>query len=124
MHRFFQCAALLVLSGGTLGAVPRIIIPSHGHDIWDTAAGFPGGYVYSMTQTPDGYVWIGTSTGLVRYGGWTFLSIPQVGSRLETKVPVLSALADSAGQLWATEDPTHLFRYSAGHLAGPVSDNG
>jgi len=124
MHRLFQCAALLLLSGSVFGAVPRIIIPSHGHDIWDTAAGFPGGYVYSITQTADGYIWIGTSTGLVRYGGWTFLSIPRGGSSLETKVPVLSALADSTGQLWATDDHTHLFRYAAGLLVGPVSDNG
>jgi ligand-binding sensor domain-containing protein/signal transduction histidine kinase len=124
MHRLFQCVALLLLSGGAFGAVPQITIPSHRHDIWDTATGFPGGYVNSMTQTADGYIWIGTSRGLVRYGGWTFLSIPQDGSSLEAKAPVLSALADSTGQLWAIDDHTHLFRYAAGRLAGPVSDNG
>jgi signal transduction histidine kinase/ligand-binding sensor domain-containing protein len=124
MHHLFKCAALLLLCGGAFGAVPRIIIPSHRHDIWDTAAGFPGGYVYTITQTADGYIWIGTSAGLVRYGGWTFSSIPRDGSSLETKVPVLSAVADSTGQLWAIDDHTHLFRYAGGLLAGPVRDNG
>lgn len=122
MRRLFQYAVLLLLSGGAFGAVPHNIIPSHGHDIWDAAAGFPGGYVYSMSQTADGYIWIGTSKGLVRYGGWIFLSIPN--STLETKVPVLNVLTDSNDELWATDDHTHLFRYVGGRLVGPMSDNG
>jgi hypothetical protein len=53
-------------------------MPSHSHDIWDAAAGFPGGYVYSIAQTGDGYLWIGTSKGLVRYDGLTFVSIRDI----------------------------------------------
>jgi signal transduction histidine kinase/ligand-binding sensor domain-containing protein len=122
MSRLFQYAALLLLSGGALGAGQRNIIPSHGHDMWDAATGFPGGYVYSISQSADGYIWIGTSKGLLRYGGWTFLSIPV--STLETKAPILNVLADSNDELWATDDHTHLFRFVAGRLAGPISDNG
>jgi signal transduction histidine kinase/ligand-binding sensor domain-containing protein len=124
MRRIFQYAALLLLSGGTVGAERQTIIPTHGHDLWDAAAGFPGGYVYSVSQTDDGYIWIGTSKGLVRYGGWKFLSISEDGSSVGTKVPILSVLADSNDELWATDDHTHLFRYAAGRLAGPMSDNG
>jgi len=122
MSRLFQYAALLLLSGSAFGAGQRNIIPSHGHDMWDAATGFPGGYVYSISQSADGYIWIGTSKGLLRYGGWTFLSIPV--STLETKAPILNVLADSNDELWATDDHTHLFRFVAGRLAGPISDNG
>src|SRR6201987_1173907 len=80
MRRIFQYAVLLLLSGGTVGAERRTIIPTHGHDLWDAAAGFPGGYVYSMSQTDDGYIWIGTSKGLVRYGGWGFFFLSEGGS--------------------------------------------
>jgi ligand-binding sensor domain-containing protein len=64
MEHLFWFALPLLLAQAVLGAVPVKIMPSHSHDIWDAAAGFPGGYVYSMTQTGDGYLWIGTSDQL------------------------------------------------------------
>ena len=41
-------------------------------DRWGTERGFPRGPVYAITQTPDGYLWIGTEAGLVRFDGSTF----------------------------------------------------
>ena len=123
MRLFLRLGSFLLLPGVILGMVPSTIAPSHSHDIWDTARGFPGGYVYSITQTVDGYLWIGTSKGLLRYDGLSFVTIEQ-DSSTETKVPVLGVVADSSGQLWATDDHTHLFRYTAGLLKGPVPDNG
>jgi len=31
--------------------------------------GFPGGPVYAIAQTPDGYLWIGAERGLIRFDG-------------------------------------------------------
>jgi signal transduction histidine kinase/ligand-binding sensor domain-containing protein len=124
MQRIYRYALFLLGSGAAFGAVRSNITPSHGHDIWDAGSGFPGGYVNSMTQTADGHIWLGTSKGLVRYDGLTFVSIRDIDSRAETKFPVLGVLADSNDQLWATDDHTHLFSYSAGRLAGPLPDNG
>jgi hypothetical protein len=39
---------------------------------WGTEQGFPRGPVYAIAQTPDGYLWIGTEAGLVRFDGWNF----------------------------------------------------
>src|SRR5215470_8073244 len=36
-------------------------------DRWGIEQGFPGGPVYAIAQTPDGYLWIGTEKGLVRF---------------------------------------------------------
>ena len=41
-------------------------------DRWATETGFPGGPVYAITQTGDGYLWIGAEKGLVRFDGLTF----------------------------------------------------
>jgi signal transduction histidine kinase/ligand-binding sensor domain-containing protein len=124
MGRLLCLALFLLLALTVLGAVPAKIMPSHSHDIWDRAAGFPGGYIYSMTQTGDGYLWIGTSKGLVRYDGLTFVPIRGSDSTAETKFPVVSVVTDSNGQLWATDDRAHLFQYTAGRLLGPLPDNG
>jgi ligand-binding sensor domain-containing protein len=89
MEHLFWFALPLLLAQAVLGAVPVKIMPSHSHDIWDAAAGFPGGYVYSMTQTGDGYLWIGTSKGLVRYDGLTFVSIRKSDSARRQRSPLL-----------------------------------
>jgi ligand-binding sensor domain-containing protein len=123
MRLFLHLGLFLLLPGVILGVAPGTIAPSHSLDTWDTARGFPGGYVYSITQTVDGYLWIGTSKGLLRYDGLSFVSIEQDPST-ETKVPILGVVADSSGQLWAIDDHTHLFRYTAGLLKGPLPDNG
>ena len=122
MRLLLRLGSFLLLPGAVLGTVPSTIPPSHSHDIWDIARGFPGGYVYSITQTADGYVWIGTSKGLFRYDGLSFVNVQ--GDSTETKFPILGLVTDSSNDLWATDDHTHLFRYSAGSLKGPLPDNG
>ncbi len=122
MAHCLSFALFLLLSSSILAAVGDKIMPSHSHDIWDAGVGFPGGYVYSITQTADGYLWIGTSKGLFRYDGLTFVSIR--ASVSNAAFPVLGLVTDSADQMWAADDHTHLFRYTAGRLEGPLPDNG
>ena len=41
-------------------------------DTWQMRDGLPGQSVSSFSETPDGYLWIGTSGGLVRFDGSRF----------------------------------------------------
>jgi signal transduction histidine kinase/ligand-binding sensor domain-containing protein len=106
------------------GKVEDKVIPRQSHEIWDVAAGFPGGYVYSMTQTGDGYLWIGTSKGLFRYDGVGFVSGRESESSAEKDSPIVGLVVDSNGQLWATDNHNHLFQYTRGRLVGPLPDSG
>jgi ligand-binding sensor domain-containing protein len=124
MKWFCICGLLLMLSGGSVGGVRDVVNPSHSQDVWDVGAGFPGGYVYSITQTNDGYIWIGTSKGLMRFGGLVFSPVHQGGANSDTKRSILGVLVDANNQLWATDDNSHLFRYEAGKLSDPMPDNG
>src|ERR1700754_4867824 len=47
-------------------------ITDYVRDRWGPNQGFPGGPVYAITQTADGYLWIGTEKGLVRFDGLNF----------------------------------------------------
>ena len=49
-------------------------LPSqHMHDAWGDADGLPQNSVKSIVQTPhDGFLWIGTEEGLVRFDGTAF----------------------------------------------------
>jgi len=52
---------------------------------------------YAFAQTPDGFLWIGTATGLYRYDGATFTQ-PWAG-RLHGGA-IVALMADSNGDLW------------------------
>jgi signal transduction histidine kinase/ligand-binding sensor domain-containing protein len=44
----------------------------YGHDVWLANDGLPQEFVQAITQTRDGYLWIGTLGGLVRFDGVRF----------------------------------------------------
>ena len=41
-------------------------------DVWDTDRGLPQNSVTAIAQTSDGYLWLGTFNGLVRFDGLRF----------------------------------------------------
>jgi len=47
-------------------------LPKYITDSWDVSRGYPGGQIYGVTQTSDGYLWIGTDRGLIRFDGVAF----------------------------------------------------
>src|SRR5690349_3334329 len=51
---------------------PHRAITQYVQDKWDTRDGLPRNYVKAILQTRDGYLWIGTQAGLVRFDGARF----------------------------------------------------
>jgi ligand-binding sensor domain-containing protein len=70
-------------------------------DYWNAENGFPGGQISSFAQTPDGYLWIGTDTGLVRFDGLSFLPVRQTESAQTPLTDILGLMTDDDGDLWA-----------------------
>ena len=48
---------------------PSIDINQYAHTAWRVRDGFGKGFFYSIAQTPDGYLWLGTEFGLLRFDG-------------------------------------------------------
>ncbi|MEQ1897285.1 MAG: two-component regulator propeller domain-containing protein [Vicinamibacterales bacterium] len=64
------------------------------------APGLPTGVINAIAQDVDGYLWLGTSSGLVRFDGSRFVLW---GSRGESPLPsrdVMSLLSTRAGHIW------------------------
>ena len=85
-------------------------LPSHGidrdqkltelyHTAWTYKDGAPA-EIYAMAQTSDGYLWLGTATGLFRFDGVRFEPYkPQSGKAFPQR-SVASLFAEPDGGLW------------------------
>jgi signal transduction histidine kinase/ligand-binding sensor domain-containing protein len=48
---------------------PSLDISQYAHTAWTIRGGFCKGTITSLVQTPDGYLWLGTEFGLLRFDG-------------------------------------------------------
>ena len=68
------------------------------HASWNEASGLSGS-VFALAQTKDGFLWIGTSTGLYRFDGLKFEPFLELGAD-HPILEVRALLATSDGGLW------------------------
>ena len=66
---------------------------------WTIENEFPSGTVHAISQTPDGYLWIGTETGLIRFDGFSFRAVPLSPLVSSPNTPVLGLTTDAGGNL-------------------------
>lgn len=93
--------AMLCLGAASAWALdPSRHLSQYAHTTWRTQSGDFGGTPIEMTQTSDGYLWVGTNTGLVRFDGVRFVPwTPPPGQRLpDARIFALSGSRD--GGLW------------------------
>ena len=79
---------------------PALNVSQYAHTAWKIRDGFTKGYISSIAQTPDGYLWLGTEFGLYRFDGvravpWQ----PPSGQQLPNNW-IRSLLAARDGTLW------------------------
>ena len=101
LRSFSLCFALLFLAlSSGWGVDPGRLISQYGHTSWKIKDGAFSGSPIVITQTTDGYLWIGTNVGLVRFDGVRFTSWnPPAGSRLLDS-RIFSLLGTHDGSLW------------------------
>ncbi|MBM4409160.1 MAG: hypothetical protein FJ038_11345, partial [Chloroflexi bacterium] len=67
---------------------------------WGRRDGLPSSYVYAIAQDQRGYYWVGTSGGLVRFDGVSFLPWPRAGERRLLSEQISALFAGSDDTLW------------------------
>jgi signal transduction histidine kinase/ligand-binding sensor domain-containing protein len=108
--------AFTFLAASARAMDPDRAMTQYGRERWGTDRGFPGGTVQAISQTADGYLWLGTDRGLLRFDGSTFQRFPEpsVTSLSITRAPGLSA--DSRGDLWVRTGGAGVLRYRDGRF--------
>ena len=110
---------LVMTAGLAYGIDPNRAMSQYVHDRWGPDQGFPAGPVYAISQAGDGYLWIGTEAGLVRFDGWKFRVIKD-DSRALTIGSVLGLTPDEQGCLWLWLQDRTIVRYCKGVFDRPL----
>ena len=100
MRALLVAAAALWLGPQALAIDPHRTMSQYVRERFGVERGFPRGAVYAIQQTQDGYLWIGTEGGLVRFDGLRFSTMRSAGSVQPSLSHVLGLLADGDGTLW------------------------
>ena len=100
---------------------PHRAMSQYVRDRWGTEQGFPRGPVYSFAQTSDGYLWIGTEAGLVRFDGLRFVLVRDP-SRTQAYSSVIGLAAANDGSLWVRLRGLTLLQYRGGEFRNPFKN--
>ena len=112
-NRWPLAAAVLVLGGGgsgfseiagaTVSAESPFLV-----DVWESGAGeqkLPQSSVIAITQTRDGYLWLGTLNGLVRFDGTRFTVFNNANTPGLDCNTIVNLFEDSRTNLWVGTEP-------------------
>jgi len=86
----------------------------YSHRVWRIEDGLPQNRIRALCQTPDGYLWIGTSQGLARFDGVRFMIFDQSNAPALHDDGILSLGVAHDGSLWIGTEGGGLVRYSDG----------
>ena len=95
------CWLLWLLTVSPLRAVdPSRQISQYAHTAWSIRDGDFRAAPFAITQTNDGYIWIGTASGLARFDGVRFVPFDIPDAARLPSLEILSLLGGRDGSLW------------------------
>ncbi len=83
---------------------PQKAITQYIQTVWTTDAGLPQTSVYTVAQTSDGYLWVGTESGLARFDGISFKVYNRRNTPALPTDYIARLLGARDGSLWIATD--------------------
>jgi signal transduction histidine kinase/ligand-binding sensor domain-containing protein len=91
-------SAILTAPSSAIALNATLEVTQYAHTAWRVADGFTKGAIHSITQTRDGYLWLGTEFGLLRFDG--VRTTPWPSDRALPSNQIRSLLTGRDGTLW------------------------
>ena len=98
-----------------LASLPCDAAAQYRFDSWNTENGLPQNSVSDIVQTRDGYLWLATEGGLVRFDGLRFVVFDRSTPGIES-VRIRALYQDKQNTLWAGTEDGMLIRYRHGQF--------
>lgn len=106
--------ALLALSQQVFALDPTRTLTQSVHRIWQVQQGLPQAWIYSIVQTHDGYLWLGTQTGLVKFDGVRFTTVDEMDGVPSANMWVTHLIEDDQNALWIGTTQAGLIKLQGG----------
>jgi ligand-binding sensor domain-containing protein/signal transduction histidine kinase len=122
MHRarliaaWVASAAWFVMGAGACAAAETDAFAGYTRHIWQASDGLPEQTVQAFAQTRDGYLWIGTSGGLVRFDGVHFTVFDRQNTPALHENSIFCLMVSRDGALWIGTEGGGLARYAQGQF--------
>ncbi len=104
------------------GLDPKTPVARYGHDVWQDA--LPQNTVHTVLQTRDGYLWLGTYEGLVRFNGVEFTVFDKSNTPAIRNNGMRALYEDRAGTLWVGTASAGLLTYRDGVFKSWTTEQG
>src|SRR5712671_4060437 len=91
---------LVALSQPSYALDPTRTLTQSVHRIWQVQQGLPQAWIYSIVQTRNGYLWLGTQAGLVTFDGVRFRTVDELAGMSSADTWVTHLLVDDQDALW------------------------
>jgi ligand-binding sensor domain-containing protein len=106
--------ALVALSRNAYALDPSRTLTQYVHRIWQVQQGLPQAWIYSIVQSHDGYLWLGTQSGLVKFDGVRFTIVDETYGVPSANLWVTHLLEDGQNALWIGTSQVGLIRLQGG----------
>lgn len=113
----------LVLTALVLATVPvaaQTVFSSRGEpfmlDQWTVNDGLPQNSVASIVQSSDGFLWLATNGGLVRFDGVRFVTFDRIAPTDVRAYRITGIVESHDSSLWVATEDGQLFRYRNGQF--------
>ncbi len=81
---------------------------------WKTENGLPQNTITAITQTSDGFIWLGSKEGLIRFDGREFIEFNSKNTKALKSNEIWTLLTDSKGIMWIGTNGGGLVRFQNG----------
>ncbi|HUX44234.1 MAG TPA: two-component regulator propeller domain-containing protein, partial [Terracidiphilus sp.] len=115
--------AAMLLAGccvGTAALEPTTPLAEYGRQSWVMENGLPQNTVHALAQTPNGFLWLGTEAGLVRFDGNSFAVFDKNSTPALPSGDIRCLMVGRDGALWVgTADGLVRWEDGAATVYGP-----
>ena len=116
------CLLATAAAGQTIS--PSKVLDRYQQVVWQDQDGLPANGINAIAQTPDGYLWLATAEGVVRFDGVRFTTFDTGNTPAIRGNNVQSLLVDRTGALWIGIHAGGVTRYQHGRFTHYSTEDG
>lgn len=119
------CCVLATLAGAVLAwsnTWPDLNLSQYVSQKWDIRDGLSQNSISQIAQTDNGFLWLGSQEGVVRFDGFDFRVFDKANTPIFTANEISVLVSDQQGGLWLGFNGGGILHWQNGEFSRPIHD--